>query len=266
MTPQDLIAAFETLADAPDGTKRLRELVLQLAVRGKLVPQDASDEPAAVLLERIVTDPSWRIPARPRRGKLDPNIEGLAGVREVPPGWSEVRLEEVLQLINGRAYKRPELLAEGTPVIRIQNLNGGTNWYYSNLELPERQYCDKGDLLFAWSASFGPYIWGGSKAIYHYHIWKLNLSVALNKRFMFYALMNLTDAVRAQSHGLAMLHMTKAKMERWPLLLPPLAEQHRIVAKVDALMALCDDLEARLTTARNTRGAFAAAAVHHLDA
>ena len=53
MTPQDLLRAFDVLAEAPDGVKRLRELVLQLAVRGKLVPQDPADEPASVLLERI---------------------------------------------------------------------------------------------------------------------------------------------------------------------------------------------------------------------
>ena len=70
MTPQDLIAAFETLADAPDGTKRLRELVLQLAVRGKLVPQDASDEPARVLLERIAAEK-----ARAKQEKQDQKKE-----------------------------------------------------------------------------------------------------------------------------------------------------------------------------------------------
>jgi type I restriction enzyme S subunit len=131
--------------------------------------------------------------------------------------------------------------------------------------LPDRQYCDNGDLLFAWSASFGPYIWAGERAIYHYHIWKVRLSPAISLRFMFYLLGDLTHEVKAQSHGLAMLHMTKAKMESWPILVPPLAEQHRIVAKVDALMALCDTLEARLTEAQALHAAFAAAAVHHLD-
>ena len=255
MTPQDLIAAFEKLAEAPDGVTRLRELVLQLAVRGKLVPQNPEDEPASKQLAGVLSDDSWRIPERPRRGKLDPTIESLAGEIEPPDGWVEVRLEEVIQLINGRAYKRSEMLETGTPIIRIQNLNGGANWYYSDLELPERQYCSEGDLLFAWSASFGPYIWWGDRSIYHYHIWKLNLSHALSKRFLYYVLMNLTDAVRAQSHGLAMLHMTKGKMERWPMLLPPLAEQHRIVARVDELMGLIDRLEAARNARETTRAA-----------
>ena len=251
MTPHDLIAAFEVLAGSPGGIDRLRELVLELAVRGKLVAQDPGDEPADVLLANVVEDVGWRIPERAPRGKRDPTIEGLAGVRDVPAGWAEVRLGDVLQLVNGRAYKRAELLDDGTPIIRIQNLNGGSNWYYSDLQLPDRQYCEDGDLLFAWSASFGPYIWSGERSIYHYHIWKLNLSDAVLRDFMHRVLMNLTDAVRAQSHGLAMLHMTKAKMERWPIWVPPLAEQHRIVTRVDELMGLLDRLEA----ARDARDA-----------
>lgn len=245
MTPDQFMANFSAIAEAPGGIDRLRELVLDLALTGQLSTPAGSDEDVAAAVALAESDDSWRVPAKLRKKKLDPNIEAMAGVRQLPPGWVECRMEQVVQLINGRAYKRAELLSEGVPIIRIQNLNGGQDWYYSDLELPPRQYCDEGDLLFAWSASFGPYIWWGSKAIYHYHIWKLNLSPTVDKQFFFYVLMHLTDQVRAQSHGLAMLHMTKAKMERWPVLLPPLAEQKRIVAKVDQLMAMLDDLEQR---------------------
>lgn len=72
------------------------------------------------------------------------------------------------------------------------------------------------------------------------------------------------DLVERSTHGTCKLP-TKSIMPM-PIGIPPLAEQRRIVAKVDALMALCDDLEARLTTARDLHGQFANAAVHHLDA
>jgi type I restriction enzyme, S subunit len=265
MTAQDLIDAFETMADAPNGVDRLKELVLQLAVRGRLVPQDPEDEPVAILIEQVVGNKEWRLHERPSRGKRDPNIEGLAGVHSVPSGWTEVRLEAILQLINGRAYKKNELLDNGTPIIRIQNLNGGDNWFYSDLQLPVHQYCDDGDLLFAWSASFGPYIWQGVRSIYHYHIWKIHLSSAVDKQYMFYLLKQITVAVRSQSHGLAMLHMTKAKMERWPILLPPLAEQHRIVAKIDELMALLDHLEVARDSRDGTRSSLRDAALAALQ-
>ena len=255
MTPRELMEAFGVLAEAPDGVKRLRELVLQLAVRGKLLPQVEGEEPAGVLLERALEDRSWRVEEREPKLKPDAAIAALGGLVPTPEGWTECRLVEVAQLVNGRAYAQDELLDQGTPVIRIQNLNGGTNWYYSDLTVPDRQYCGEGDLLFAWSASFGPYFWRGARAIYHYHIWKLVLSPALDKRFFFNVLSNLTESVRGQSHGLAMLHMTKSKMEQWPVLLPPLAEQHRIVAKVDELMAFLDKLEAAKTARDATRKA-----------
>ncbi|MCF5049953.1 restriction endonuclease subunit S, partial [Pseudomonas simiae] len=75
-------------------------------------------------------------------------------------------LEEVCRFINGRAYKQPELLGQGKyPVLRVGNFFTNDNWYYSDLELDEDKYCDKGDLLYAWSASFGPRIWEGDKVI-----------------------------------------------------------------------------------------------------
>jgi type I restriction enzyme S subunit len=138
-----------------------------------------------------------------------------------------------MRLINGRAYSQHELLDEGTPIIRIQNLNGGDRWYFSNLDLPEDKYCSRGDLLFAWSASFGPYIWNGDRSIYHYHIWRIVPFDNIDKQFAFHLLEWITERVKAASHGVAMLHMTKAGMEAWEIPLPPLEEQRRIAAILD---------------------------------
>jgi type I restriction enzyme S subunit len=147
--------------------------------------------------------------------------------------WRRVALGEILTLVNGRAYKQSELLESGTPVLRIQNLNGGDRWYYSNLTLPDDKYCEKGDLLFAWSATFGPYVWSGSRAIYHYHIWKVIPSSHLDKNYAFYLLRSITERVKASGRGISMVHMTKAGMEAWEVDLPPLDEQRRIAAILD---------------------------------
>ena len=89
----------------------------------------------------------------------------------IHPDWPMVELGKVARLINGRAYKQEELLSEGpTPVLRVGNFFSNRNWYYSDLELDEDKYCNAGDLLYAWSASFGPRIWEGPRTIYHYHI------------------------------------------------------------------------------------------------
>jgi type I restriction enzyme S subunit len=122
------------------------------------------------------------------------------------------------------------MLDTGVPIIRVGNLSGNTRWYYSNLNLPEHQYCEDGDLLFAWSATFGAFIWRGPRAIFHYHIWKVEPFENLDKEFAYHLLQHITDSVKAASHGLAMLHMTKHSMEQWHVNLPPKAEQKRIAA------------------------------------
>lgn len=156
-----------------------------------------------------------------------------------PQGWTTRRLGEVLTLINGRAYKKIELLDKGTPVLRIQNLNGGDRWYYSDLDLPASKYCEAGDLLFAWSATFGPYIWQGPKSIYHYHIWKIELGPELDKPFAYHLLQNITGSVKAAGRGISMTHMTKEGMEDWEVALPPLEEQKRIAGILDQAAEIC---------------------------
>jgi type I restriction enzyme S subunit len=156
----------------------------------------------------------------------------------LPPGWTWARIGDIATLINGRAYSQPELLDRGTPVLRIQNLNGGNNWYYSDLELDDDKYCTKDDLLFAWSATFGPYWWTGPRAIYHYHIWKVVPKPMLHRRFAYYALQRVTNTVKSAAHGITMVHMTKAGMEDCMLPLPPLPEQRRIADILDKADAI----------------------------
>jgi len=153
--------------------------------------------------------------------------------------FEEVKLGEVAKIINGRAYKREELLDEGhTPVLRVGNFFSNRSWYYSNLKLEDDKYCDKGDLLYAWSASFGPRIWHGPKAIYHYHIWKMVLSGKLNKMFMLYLLQQKTNEIKSSGHGITMIHITKSGMERMKIPLPPIALQNNFAAIVEKVETL----------------------------
>lgn len=89
-------------------------------------------------------------------------------------GTGTLPLGSCVRFINGRAYKKAELLSEGKyRVLRVGNFFSNDSWYYSNFELDSEKYCLEGDLLYAWSTSFGPRIWHGEKSIFHYHIWKL---------------------------------------------------------------------------------------------
>ncbi|CAB5546156.1 restriction endonuclease subunit S [Stutzerimonas stutzeri] len=255
------------LAGAPNGIKKLRELILELAVRGKLVPQDPSDEPASELLRRIAEEKA-RLVAEGKIKKQKPLTErdDEAPEIELPAGWAWARLSNVVNVLNGRAYKKEELLDAGTPVLRVGNLFTSNHWYYSNLTLEEDKYCNPGDLLFAWSASFGPFIWQGERSIYHYHIWKLDFYAQsqLSKYYLYNFLLEQTQEIKAAGHGVSMVHMTKEKMEKLVVPVPPLAEQHRIVAKVDELMALCDRLEAQQADAESAHALLVQALLHSL--
>lgn len=238
---------FATTAQAPGGVARLRELILTLAVQGKLVAQDANDEPASELLKKIRAEKDRLI----AEGKIkkDKSLAEIAEEEkpfELPVGWEWIRLGDLVRVLNGRAYKKQELLEEGpVPVLRVGNLFTSNHWYYSDLELDEDKYCSDGELIYSWSASFGPFIWSGPKAIYHYHIWKLD-PWSLNNfdhEYLHHFLLDKTAEIKAAGHGISMAHMTKEKMEKLVVAYPPLAEQSRIVTRVEELMCLCDAVE-----------------------
>jgi type I restriction enzyme S subunit len=234
------------MAAAPGGISGLRQLILQLAVRGALLAQDPTDVPAGRELSMLATERSKAATKKTRGAKVGART-AIKQPHSIPTSWQWCTLAEVVEVLNGRAYKKEELLEAGTPVLRVGNLFTSNHWYYSNLSLGDDKCCESGDLIFAWSASFGPFIWTGERVIYHYHIWKLKPhdEAAVSKRYLNLYLQERTQAIKAAGHGVSMAHMTKEKMEVLPVALPPLAEQHRIVAKVDELMALCDRLEAR---------------------
>ena len=143
-------------------------------------------------------------------------------------------LGEVCRVINGRAYKQSELLDDGKyRVLRVGNFFSNNSWYYSDLELNEDKYCENGDLLFAWSASFGARIWSKEKVIYHYHIWKmLPNEKIIDKTFLFYLLMSKTNSFMDSTHGSIMLHLTKTFMEELVLSFPKSLNIQKQIAKV----------------------------------
>lgn len=138
---------------------------------------------------------------------------------EIPNGWRVGRLQELTKIINGRAYKNTEFKLEGTPIVRIQNLTGKGQTVYSDLELHENKYISAGDLIYAWSATFGPYIWRGPRSIYHYHIWRLDCDKHF-KYFLYLYLKRISDNVRNQGTGSIFTHITKTLMENQEAVVP----------------------------------------------
>lgn len=151
--------------------------------------------------------------------------------------WKRMTFGQAATFYNGRAYKQEELLESGKyPVLRVGNFFTSNTWYHSDLELDETKYCEYGDLLYAWSASFGPRIWRGEKSIYHYHIWKVIEQRGVDKQFLFITLDNETENMKAKTtNGLGIMHITKGAIESWESTFPTMAEQRKIAGCLTSL-------------------------------
>ena len=241
-----VLDALPALTTRPDQIKRLRQTILNLAVRGKLVPQDPNDEPASVSLNRrhisrLVTDPF-----------------------EIPKSWSWVQVGAVAQARLGKMLDKAK--NKGTPRPYLRNIN--VRWFDFNLSdvllMPfEDSELDEfslraGDVLICEGGEPGrAAVWDErNKGIFFQKaIHRVRFSELVDPNFFTKALKASADDGRlAESFtGTGIKHFTGRGLDGFHFPLPPLAEQHRIVAKVDELMALCDRLEARLGDCAKSR-------------
>ena len=161
---------------------------------------------------------------------------------EIPQGWEWCRMQDVITFVNGRAYKKEELLPQGKyKVLRVGNFFTNNEWYYSDLELPEDKYCYNGDLLYAWSASFGPQIWNGDKTIFHYHIWNIKFnSMILFREYLYYFFLFDKTQVKASTTGSTMVHVSMENMKTRLIPIPPVNEQKRIVHEIENIIPLIE--------------------------
>ena len=165
------------------------------------------------------------------------------------PEWEEKKLGDDVQFLNGRAYKQDELLKSGKYlVLRVGNLFTNDSYYYSDLELDDDKYIENGNLIYAWSATFGPRIYHGEKCIYHYHIWKLKFDEnAISKIFLNYCLLHDVENIKSQRTGGTMVHITKNAMENRKLYFPCFAEQQKIADCLSSLDEVIEKQKATLT-------------------
>lgn len=177
---------------------------------------------------------------------LNPNVEMDATeedwINRLPASWGKAKLKYYIHLVNGRAYSQPELLSEGKyKVLRVGNFFTNDTWYYSNIELEEDKYCNNGDLLYAWSASFGPYIWNQDKTIYHYHIWKVCYKECMDKMYVYYLLKAITNFKLGDIHGSTMVHITMESMNNSVIPIPSFDEQKDMATFLDKKCASIDN-------------------------
>lgn len=229
----------------------LREKILDLAMRGKLVKQDPNDEPASVLLEKIKAEKAeLDKEGKIKKSKALPEITDEEKPFDIPDSWEWVRLGDLFTIFNGKAFKPKDWTEKGIPIVRIQNLNNPLAEYHLyDGPIEERYHLNGNELLFAWSGtpgtSFGAHIWKDQEAVLNQHIFKLEfnqkeLDKGFLKNAMNFRILKLID----DAHGSAGLrHITKKMFEETIIPLPPLEEQSRIAAKIAQLFALLRKVE-----------------------
>ena len=247
---------FDQFADAPDAVAKMRELIRQFAVQGRLVPQDPKDEPASDLLKRILSERTVLMSGR--RGRDEDDTAKLSGDSvpyAVPKGWMWVPLGKVQVFTNGYAFKSEDYKDSGVGIIRMGELGSNgeideSGMKYVSTEiaksLPEMFQVKPGDLLMGMSGSIGKLAINRSKEVYllNQRVGRLE-PILIEKPYLHEFLKTVEQHYLSISFGMAIKNLSTKQINETPFPLPPLAEQKRIVVKVAELMGLCDRLEAQ---------------------
>jgi type I restriction enzyme S subunit len=249
---------FDTAFAAPEGIKKLRELILTLAMQGKLVPQDPSDPPASQLLREIEAEKSrlWR-DGKIKSPKPLPAINSSEVPCALPEGWEWVQLGTIGNIFNGNSINASEKDAkfrgvEGMPYIATKDVGYGLDPldYENGVFIPPSQQqfrvAHKGAvLLCAEGGSAGKKCGITERDIcFGNKLFANELFGSIPSRFILYVYLSpvFRSAFEAAMTGI-IGGVSIAKFVELPIPLPPLNQQHRIVAKIDQLMARCDELE-----------------------
>ena len=281
MNAERLLTHFDRIADGPDAVPRLRRFILDLAVRGKLVPQDPNDEPAPELLRRIAAEKARLVKAGEIRKPRELGVgEALTVPFEVPQSWHWVRLDSMGAIIGGGtpSANEPTNFAEpghGIPWLTPADLGnhsglfvsrGSRNLSEKGLQSSSATLMPAGTVLFTSRAPIG-YVAIASNPISTNQGFKSVVPYVPDcSRFIALAMQCFAPEIDAKAPGTTFREVSGKIVAGVPFPLPPLAEQRRIVAKVDELMALCDRLEVARTERETTRNRLAAASLARLNA
>lgn len=249
----------------PEHIQQLRQTILYLAVRGRLVEQDPNDEPAFELLKRIRVEKSRRLDAkRLIREKPLPIIVGEDSPFELPTGWVWTRWESIALKIGDIDHRMPETVPDGVPYISPRdflpgnriNFDGAKRVSFDDfVRLSAKMKPEIGDLIYPRYGTIGE-----NRLVDEPRDFLVSYSCAVVKvlsefidpmyQYLFSISPFCKQQAKAAENKTTQANVGIESIKRFVFPLPPLAEQHRIVAKVDELMAVCDRLEAQLSDAQ----------------
>ncbi|WP_429182184.1 restriction endonuclease subunit S [Aeromonas salmonicida] len=253
---------FDILFTTEASIDALKQTILQLAVMGKLVPQDPSDEPASTLLARITAEKTQLIKEKKiKTEKPLPAIGENEKPFELPQGWGWCRLGRIINLVSGQHLKPNEYsensLKNGVPYITGPAEFGAKHPIYSKYTTEFRALAKKGDILITCKgAGLGKLNLANETIAISRQLMAIQLLKG-NLEFLFILVNSQYKYFQDKGVGIAIPGISRGDVEELVLMLPPLEEQNRIVAKVDELMTLCDQLKSRLQTSQQTQLALA---------
>jgi type I restriction enzyme S subunit len=270
MNAERLLAHYELIADAPDAIAKLRRFILDLAVRGKLVPQETNDEPASELLKRLAKEKARLFElGEERRPKPFPPVGNDERPFDEPQGWVWTRLASITLVTQGFAFSSGDYSkseADGPPLIKIGDIGSNSPEVFIKGEFDPSYLVQPGDLLLGLSGSIKCSIWRGPVALLNQRIARIRpTSTDLRNDWLYLIVNESLGKWKAETSKLTVQNIKSQQLNEVPVPLPPLAEQHRIVAKVDELMALCDRLEAARAERETTRDRLTAASLARLN-
>ena len=272
-----LLTHLDRIADVPDAVPCLRRFILDLAVRGMLVPQDPEEEPASELLGRITVKKAWLAKAGGiGKGNLLPPIALDEVPFKIPAEWCWAKFEDIAAFSAGRTPPRNEPAYWNTgdyPWVSIADMRDGETLTATRETVSEESAKHifrsepehVGTMIMSFKLTIGKVARLGIPAYHNEAIISIRPYVAEVDSYLFKALPSF--ARRSDTKGAVKgATLNRGSIANIPISLPPLAEQHRIVAKVDELMALCDRLEVARMERETTRNRLAAASLARLNA
>ena len=274
MNADRLLAQYEKISDAPDAIPRLRRFILDLAVRGKLVPQDPNDEPASELLKRIAAEKARLVRAGKSKKSKSKQLDRFNTLFELPKSWKWTTLSDLF-LYDAGVKRQPKNLNQKLWLLELEDIEKDSGRLLVRINASERESKSTksefrvGDILYGKLRPYLNKVLVADRPGYSTtEIVALRPFLRLCPQYCALALRrpDFVDYVTRLGQGTKMPRLRTEDAAIAPFPLPPLAEQHRIVAKVDELMALCDRLEAAQAGRETTRDRLATASLTRLDA
>lgn len=280
MTPENFLSKYEELAQGPNGISNLRKLVLSLAVRGKLVSQDPNDEPASSLIEEIKAEKERLISqGELRRERALPSLEENDSPYTIPETWTLARLGNLANIFSGNSINKSDkeqiysVVEDGHNYVATKDLDFPTKSisYDTGVKTPYgddkfRIAQPNAVLICSEGGSAGKKIAISSEPIsFGNKLYASEFFTSMSPKFAFYVFQSseffnkFSDSKTGIIGGISL-----AKFKQLPFPLPPHAEQNRIVAKIDELMALCDELEQQQSQHVTLKHEAARASLHQL--